>query len=110
MPDDAPETTVKLAPSIQAVPAAEWDACAGSGNPFVSHAFLEALEESGSVGAGTGWRPAHLLLEGAGGRLLGAVPLYHKPHSRGEKAVDQSWADVGTLAAGRYYCDLRAAL
>ncbi len=71
MPDDAPETTVKLAPSIQAVPAAEWDACAGSGNPFVSHAFLEALEESGSVGAGTGWRPAHLLLEDAGGRLLG---------------------------------------
>jgi predicted N-acyltransferase len=110
MPDDAPETTVKLAPSIQAVPAAEWDACAGSGNPFVSHAFLEALEESGSVGAGTGWRPAHLLLEDAGGRLLGAVPLYLKSHSWGEYVFDQSWADAWTRAGGRYYPKLQAAV
>jgi predicted N-acyltransferase len=110
MPDDAPETIAKLASSIDAVPAAEWDACAGLGNPFVSHAFLKALEESGSVGAGTGWRPAHLLLEDAGGRLLGAVPLYLKSHSWGEYVFDQGWAEAWTRAGGRYYPKLQAAV
>ena len=110
MPDDAPETVAKLASSIEAVPAAEWDACAGAANPFVSHAFLKALEESGSVGTGTGWRPAHLLLEDAGGRLLGAVPLYLKTHSWGEYVFDQGWAEAWARAGGRYYPKLQAAV
>jgi predicted N-acyltransferase len=110
MPDDAPETLAKLASSIDAVPAAEWDACAGAANPFVSHAFLKALEDSGSVGAGTGWRPTHLLLDDAGGRLLGAVPLYLKSHSWGEYVFDQGWADAWTRAGGRYYPKLQAAV
>jgi predicted N-acyltransferase len=110
MPDDAPETVAKLASSIAAVPAAEWDACAGAANPFLSHAFLKALEESGSVGAGTGWRPVHLLLEDAGGRLLGAVPLYLKSHSWGEYVFDQGWAEAWERAGGRYYPKLQAAV
>jgi predicted N-acyltransferase len=110
MPDDAPETVAKLASSINAVTAAEWDSCAGPANPFVSHAFLKALEESGSVGAGTGWRPAHLLLEDAGARLLGAVPLYLKSHSWGEYVFDQGWADAWQRAGGRYYPKLQAAV
>jgi uncharacterized protein len=110
MPDDAPETTVKLAASMDAVPAAEWDACAGAANPFIGHAFLKALEESGSVGPGTGWQPAHLLLEDAGGRLLGAVPLYLKSHSWGEYVFDQGWAEAWARAGGRYYPKLQAAV
>ena len=110
MPDDTPETVAKLASAIDAVPAAEWDACAGSANPFVSHAFLRALETSGSVGAGTGWRPAHLLLEDAGGRLIGAVPLYLKSHSWGEYVFDQGWAEAWQRAGGNYYPKLQAAV
>ncbi|HSD34686.1 MAG TPA: GNAT family N-acetyltransferase [Alphaproteobacteria bacterium] len=110
MPDDAPETVARLASSIAAVPAAEWDACAGSANPFVSHAFLEALEASGSVGGQTGWRPAHLLLESASGRLIGAVPLYLKSHSWGEYVFDQGWAEAWERAGGRYYPKLQAAV
>jgi hypothetical protein len=110
MPDDAPETVAKLASSIAGVPAAEWDACAGAANPFLSHAFLEALEASGSVGGRTGWQPAHLLLEDAGGRLLGAVPLYLKSHSWGEYVFDQGWAEAWERAGGRYYPKLQAAV
>ncbi len=110
MPEDRPQPTVKLAPSIDAVAAAEWDACAGSENPFVGHAFLKALEDSGSVGPGTGWRPAHLLLEDPGGGLIGAVPLYLKSHSWGEYVFDQGWAEAWEHAGGRYYPKLQAAV
>jgi uncharacterized protein len=110
MPDDAPETLAKLASSIDAIPAGEWDACAGSANPFVTHAFLKALEASGSVGGRTGWRPAHLVLEDAGGRLIGAVPLYLKSHSWGEYVFDQGWAEAWERAGGRYYPKLQAAV
>ena len=109
MPDDR-ATAAKLVSSIDAIPAAEWDACAGRDNPFISHAFLKALEDSGSVGPGTGWRPAHLILEDAAGRLEGAVPLYLKSHSWGEYVFDQGWADAWERAGGRYYPKLQAAV
>ena len=57
MPEDHPQSVAKLASSIDSVAAMEWDACAGVENPFVSHAFLKLLEDSGSVEDGTGWRP-----------------------------------------------------
>ncbi len=63
MPDGSDSLAVKVVSRIAEVPAAEWDACAGD-NPFVSHAFLSALEESGSATAETGWLPQHLVLEG----------------------------------------------
>ena len=94
---------VRLAPSVGSVPAAEWDALAGTGNPFMSHAFLAALEDSGSVGPGTGWTPAPLLLEDEGGRLLGALPAYAKSHSQGEYVFDHAWADAWERAGGHYY-------
>ncbi|MCX7317463.1 MAG: peptidogalycan biosysnthesis protein, partial [Hyphomicrobiales bacterium] len=56
---DSPELRLSLHPSIAEIPAVQWDACAGD-NPFVSHAFLAALEESGSASAKTGWLPQHL--------------------------------------------------
>jgi len=110
MPEDHSQTVAKLASSIASVAAEEWDACAGAENPFVSHAFLKALEDSGSVGEGTGWRPLHLLLEDAGGRLIGAMPLYLKSHSWGEYVFDQSWADAWERAGGRYYPKLQASV
>ena len=83
----------KVAAGVLDVPAADWDACAGRGNPFVGHAFLAALETSGSVGAGTGWQPAPILVEDADGKTAGAMPAYVKGHSQGEYVFDHSWAD-----------------
>lgn len=78
-------------------------------NPFASHAFLSALEQSGSATAETGWLGHHLLLEDAAGDLLGAVPCYLKSHSRGEYVFDQGWADAYERAGGRYYPKLQSA-
>lgn len=109
---------VKIAQGLKAVPAAAWDACAcdtGSGeddpfNPFVSHAFLSALEDSGCVGSKTGWSPVHVLVEDEAGRLLGAAPCYLKSHSMGEYVFDHSWADAYERAGGRYYPKLQVSV
>ena len=100
--------TISTHDAISAVPAADWDRLAG-GNPFVSHRFLAALEDSGSVGRGSGWQPLHLTVEG-GGQILGAAPLYAKSHSQGEYIFDHAWADAYTRAGGRYYPKLQCAV
>ena len=105
--DDA--LILRVASSILDVPATGWDACAGS-NPFTSHAFLAALEESGSATAETGWLPQHLLLEDAKGGLLGCMPCYLKSHSQGEYVFDHGWADAYMRAGGRYYPKLQASV
>ncbi len=92
----------RIAPSVGSLPAAEWDALAG-GNPFMCHAFLTALEDSGSVGPGTGWSPAPIVIEGADGRLVAALPAYLKSHSQGEYVFDHQWADAWHRAGGQYY-------
>lgn len=79
-------------------------------NPFVSHEFLSALEESASVGGRTGWQPSHLLAENATGDLLGAAPCYVKTHSRGEYVFDHSWAEAFERAGGDYYPKLQVAV
>ena len=56
---------LELAPSIDALPAADWDRLAGMANPFVSHAFLKALEDGGATGGDSGWDPMHLVLRDA---------------------------------------------
>jgi len=99
--------TARMARSLGEVPQAEWDALAGSGNPFLSHAFLTALEDSGSTGPGTGWSPAPILLEADGGTLLGALPAYLKEHSQGEYVFDHGWADAWQRAGGSYYPKLQ---
>ncbi|MEO0061479.1 MAG: hypothetical protein RLZZ08_39 [Pseudomonadota bacterium] len=101
------ELTARIAPSVGSVAAEEWDRLAGGGNPFTSHAFLTALEDSGSVGPGTGWSPAPLLLEDATGALLGAMPAYLKDHSQGEYVFDYAWADAWQRAGGDYYPKLQ---
>jgi predicted N-acyltransferase len=104
-----PELVVRIAPAVGAFPAAEWDALAGAGNPFMSHAFLSALEDSGSVGPGTGWQPAPLAITGADGGLAAALPAYVKTHSQGEYVFDHAWADAWQRAGGRYYPKLQIA-
>jgi hypothetical protein len=109
MPDGGPELSLTLHRAIAEIPASDWDACAGGGNPFVSHAFLHALEESGSVGGRSGWLPQHAALRDARGRLLACAPMYAKSHSQGEYVFDHGWADAFERAGGSYYPKLQVA-
>jgi predicted N-acyltransferase len=79
-------------------------------NPFVSHAFLSALQESGSASRKTGWLGHHLLMENEGGELLGAVPGYLKSHSQGEYVFDHGWADAFERAGGSYYPKIQCSI
>jgi predicted N-acyltransferase len=114
MPDASPTVGLRVVESLSAVDAAQWDACAlapgSAGSPFLSHAFLKALEDSKSVGRRTGWQPQYLLAEADDGTLLGAVPLYVKSHSQGEYIFDHGWAQAFERAGGRYYPKLQAAI
>ena len=104
-----PNINARVAGGVSDLSAAQWDACAGGGNPFVSHAFLAALEQSGSVGPGTGWQPAPILIEDAAGQLAGALPAYLKSHSQGEYVFDHGWAEAWQRAGGQYYPKLQIA-
>jgi uncharacterized protein len=101
--------TAVLASGVAALDAAEWDLLAG-GDPFLSHAFLAALERSGSVGRGTGWTPAPVAIQDEAGRLAAAAPAYLKTHSQGEYVFDHGWADAWQRAGGRYYPKLQVAV
>ena len=107
---DRPSLTAHVANAVGAFSADEWDALAGGDNPFLSHAFLTALEESRSVGPGTGWAPAPIAIEGADGRLAAALPAYAKGHSQGEYVFDYAWADAWHRAGGNYYPKLQIAV
>ena len=110
MPDGGDAITVRIVERISDVAAADWDACAGSDNPFVSHAFLEALEASRSAVAQTGWAPRHVVAEDAESRIVGVVPMYLKSHSYGEYVFDHGWADAYRRAGGRYYPKLQVSV
>jgi hypothetical protein len=110
MPDGSEALTARTVDAIGAVEAAAWDRCAGGANPFVSHAFLRLLEETGCVSKKSGWLPQHVLLEDAAGRLLAAAPAYLKSHSYGEYVFDHGWADAYERAGGRYYPKLQVSV
>lgn len=99
--------------AIADVAAADWDGLANpagqSFNPLVSHAFLSALEASGSVGGKTGWQPQHLVLE-ENGVISGLVPCYLKSHSMGEYVFDHGFADAFHRAGGSYYPKLQVSV
>jgi predicted N-acyltransferase len=101
--------TARIAQGVASIPAAQWDACAGTGNPFVSHAFLSALEASGSATAETGWQPLPIVIDGADGAPAAIAPAYGKSHSQGEYVFDHGWADAWERAGGRYYPKLQIA-
>jgi predicted N-acyltransferase len=101
--------TARLADGVRSIPAAEWDACAGTANPFVSHAFLSILEESGSVGGRSGWQPLPIIVDGPDGAPAAIAPAYAKSHSQGEYVFDHAWADAWERAGGSYYPKLQIA-
>ncbi|MCJ2130299.1 GNAT family N-acetyltransferase [Methylobacterium sp. E-045] len=117
--DPAPTLQVRAVTGLAQIPAAEWDACATSPetlaagdemhNPFVSHAFLSALEDSGCVSRRTGWLPLHVVVEREG-RLVGVAPCYLKSHSQGEYVFDHGWADAYERAGGAYYPKLQVSV
>src|SRR5688572_4693487 len=110
---------IRVVSAIADIPAAAWDACANPAdsksqdqiyNPFISHAFLSALEGSGSATGRTGWQPQHLVAETADGAMLGVAPAYLKSHSRGEYVFDAGWADAYERAGGNYYPKLQVSV
>jgi hypothetical protein len=107
MPDIGPTLSLTLHRAIAEIPAADWDTCAGDANPFVCHAFLQALEESGSATGRTGWLPQHAALRDAAGTLLACAPMYAKSHSQGEYVFDYGWANAYERAGGDYYPKLQ---
>src|SRR3954447_7943830 len=113
------ELRIRVVPAIADIPAAAWDACANPAdlksqdqayNPFISHAFLSALETSDSATARTGWQPQHLVAETEAGAVLGVVPAYLKSHSRGEYVFDAGWAEAYERAGGDYYPKIQVAV
>ncbi len=109
MPENLSTLTLTLHPHVAEIPAEEWDACAGPGNPFVSHAFLSALEDSGSANARTGWMPQHAALRD-GERVVAVAPMYAKSHSYGEYVFDHNWANAFERGGGDYYPKLQVAV
>jgi predicted N-acyltransferase len=105
-PSDA-GMAVRLAPSVGSFERDEWNALSGTDNPFVCHEFLTSLEDSGSVGEGTGWDPVPITISDDDGNLVAAMPSYAKGHSQGEYVFDHSWADALHRAGGSYYPKLQ---
>lgn len=110
MPDGPAPLSLTLHRRITEIDAADWDACAGADNPFVSHAFLSALEDSGSAVPDRGWLPQHAALRDEAGTLVACAPCYAKSHSQGEYVFDHGWADALERAGGRYYPKLQVAV
>src|SRR4249919_2986202 len=108
MADRETEIVAKIASGVSGLNARAWDRL-GDGEPFTRHAFLAALEDSNSVGPGTGWTPAPILVED-GDRLVAAAPAYLKTHSQGEYVFDHGWAEAWRRAGGEYYPKLQVAV
>ncbi|MBY3036682.1 GNAT family N-acetyltransferase [Rhizobium laguerreae] len=112
------ELSIRVERSFTAISPESWSRLSGASktcatiayNPFVSHAFLSSLEESGSADAETGWLGHHLLLATGHGELIGALPGYLKNHSQGEYVFDHGWADAFERAGGRYYPKLQCSI
>ena len=99
----------EIVDSLASVDASEWNALAGTDNPFVRFEFLRALEQNRCVGAHTGWQPQHLLLYEET-RLVGACPMYLKHHSYGEYVFDWAWADAYNRHGFQYFPKLVVAV
>ena len=104
------EVVARAVSRIADLDAAQWDACAGASNPFVSHAFLSAVEDAGCATARTGWQPYHIAMDDGAGGLAACAPMYAKSHSQGEYVFDHGWADALERAGGRYYPKLLVAV
>jgi predicted N-acyltransferase len=84
---------------------AAWDALLAlqvEPTPFMRHAYLAAMQSSGSAVPGTGWSPRFITLK-RDETLVGAAALYLKSHSYGEYVFDWAWADAYRRHGLRYY-------
>ena len=102
------QTVVQLIASFNEIAPTDWDALT-DGTPLLSHAFFSALENSGSIGQGTGWLPRPLIVT-QGEKLLGVMPLFLKSHSYGEYVFDWAWADAYHRSGMEYYPKLLSAI
>ena len=109
MADRETEIIARIARGVGDLPQPQWDRLTGSGDPFLTHAFLSLLEESGSVGEGSGWTPLPVMVERQG-RVTAAAPAYLKTHSQGEYVFDHGWAEAWERAGGDYYPKLQVAV
>jgi predicted N-acyltransferase len=100
----------RIASGVASFDAADWDACAGKNDPFLTHDFLSILELSGSATAETGWRPLPIAIDGIDRRPAAVMPAYLKSHSLGEYVFDHGWADAYERAGGFYYPKLQIAV
>ncbi len=108
MNDSQIEITVHQ--GVREIDQSDWDACAcpeasdgtRAVDPFTTHRFLSALENSDSVGPGTGWSPRPISAS-LNGEVIAVAPLYAKGHSQGEYVFDHSWAHAYENAGGSYY-------
>ncbi|OSP54190.1 GNAT family N-acetyltransferase [Pseudoruegeria sp. SK021] len=111
------EIEISIHRSLTAIPEADWTACAcpetvNGGrpiDPFTTYRFLKALEDSGSVGPGTGWAPRYLVAQ-MDGSIIAVASLYAKSHSQGEYIFDHNWAQAYDNAGGNYYPKLQIAV
>jgi len=104
------EIVARLSNGVASFAAADWDRCAGTGDPFLCHAFLAALEESGSAVARAGWQPTPIAIDGPDGIPAAVMPAYAKSHSQGEYVFDHAWAHAWERAGGDYYPKLQIAV
>jgi predicted N-acyltransferase len=108
---------LEIVTSLADVSQQDWDSCAcpevfdgeRPNDPFTTYRFLKALEDSGSVGSGTGWDPCYMMAY-QGEELIGCAPMYRKMHSQGEYIFDQNWAHAYERAGGMYYPKLQIAV
>ena len=103
------ELNARIHGGVAGIDAGEWDRLAGDDNPFMSHAFLSAMEDSGGVGPGTAWQAPPITVADQAGAIYAALPAFLKMHSQGEYVFDQGWADAYQRAGGRYYPKLQIA-
>jgi predicted N-acyltransferase len=87
----------------------DWDKLDHEDNPFLAHAFLDALEASASISAESGWQPHHLGLY-QGDQLVAFAPTYLKSHSHGEFVFDWAWAAAYQRHGLPYYPKLLTAV
>lgn len=106
----SPTIRIRLAPGVASLSPKDWDSCAGTANPFLSHAFLSALERSGSATTYSGWQSLPVVIEAEDGAIAAVAPLYVKSHSQGEYVFDHGWSDAWERAGGRYYPKLLSAV
>jgi len=111
----------RIVTSLSEIGQTAWDALVAAqnnANPFLSHAFLDSLHESGCASAQTGWQPQYLTIwrqpmspaHQAQESLVAALPLYAKNHSYGEYVFDWAWADAYERNGLPYYPKLLSAI